>query len=87
MAKTKEPAAPTSMKPRLYLDLTDSSIIREVTVGKEVTLVVQGKVCGISERENLYDGKKEKCASLDLEGYKVKLTTPNAWERMAEEDD
>lgn len=72
MAKNA-PAVLGEMKPRLYLSLKpeDLDLLKECKIGEKVRLSTTGKVVGLEQREHEYDGKKEKCGSLDLENYTI----------------
>lgn len=80
-------------KPRLYLDLQDTQVgvIKGLTIGEEVELMVKGKVVGLTQRERPdYDDSKKtvKTGSIDLEGYEVHVMgeESNEFKKMADED-
>lgn len=73
--------AETEYKPRLYLEISDSSIIDKVKIGDQATFVVKGKIVGISLNRS---EKKESCC-IDLESFSVKAAPKNAFEEMADE--
>lgn len=88
MAKEKTAGSPAlaDYKPRLYLDLEDAAILAKLKVGKEVTLVLKGTVCGMSQSKRTDpDGKVCKHQSLDIEDYSIKLSERTQWDELNED--
>jgi hypothetical protein len=71
--------------PTLHLDVKALSELEDLKVGDKVTVLIQGKVKSIEQREE-YDSTKVK-GSLGLSDYEVKITGPDEWSEMADEDD
>lgn len=82
------PEAP-DYKPRLWIDLDEKNIdiLDDITVGKQITVALKGKVIMASKRENEnMDEKKKVTGEFQLEGYEVEIITKNDFEALAEED-
>lgn len=89
MAKDKMQTSPPEYKPRLYIDLEkgDIKLVEKLTVGDDVTLIIQGKVCGLERSESTdEDGKKRERGNLRIEDYHVKATGENEFSKLAEDD-
>lgn len=85
MAKKDSPmVAPIKYKPRLYLELGSAGLVRELSVGDRVNLVVRGKCVGLSTRQD-ERGKSSGC--VDLEDFVVKLAPKSVWDDLDEDDE
>lgn len=77
-------------KPRMYLDLDegDLDVLEGLKIGTMVSLVVRGKVVGMSKRESQGLGEKKKTArgDIQLENFEVDLESKGDFEDLAEDD-
>lgn len=71
--------------PSIHLDVKSLKELEDLKVGDKVTVILQGKVKSIEQRE-AYDSKVV-TGTLGLSDYEVKITGPDEWAEMADEDD
>ncbi len=88
MAKKKtDGLVSDSYTPTVYLDVKALSDLKGLTVGEEVTVVIKGKVKGLSQRED-YDDKSKVKGSLDITPTDIKIESgTDVWEELSKEDD
>ena len=86
MAKKSNSAKVVAMddySPSVYLDVKSMSDLKDLELGDEVTVVIQGKVSSLSQREG-YEGKAK--GELCINDYEIKITGPDEWAELAEDD-
>lgn len=72
--------------PSVHLDVKALADLKDLSVGDKVTIILQGKVSSLEQREGYDDASKVK-GSLCLKDYEMKITGPDEWSEMAEDDD
>jgi hypothetical protein len=86
MAKKSNSAKVVAMddySPSVYLDVKSMSDLKDLELGDEVTVVIQGKVSSLSQREG-YEGKAK--GELCIKDYEIKITGPDEWAELAKDD-
>lgn len=73
------------ISPRVYLDVKSIDDLEDLKVGEPVTIVIQGKVSSISQREG-YEDKKVK-GEIAVSDYSLKITGKSELEELMEDDD
>lgn len=72
----------SELPPTLYLSFDDPAELEGLKTGDEVTVVVHGKITGLSQRES----KDYTSASIDLERYDVKVKDGNVFKQLMEDE-
>lgn len=71
--------------PSVNLDVKSLKDLEDLKVGDSVTIILQGKVRSVEQREDY--GSTKVRGSLCLKDYEMKITGPDEWSEMADEDD
>ena len=74
-----------ALSPRVYLDVKSIDDLEDLKVGEPVTIVIQGKVSSISQREGYEDTKVK--GEIAVSDYSLKITGKSELEELMEDDD
>lgn len=81
----KENCMVDSYYPSIYLDLDSVEALKGLEVGESVTVMLQGKVKSLEQRQDYNSDKVKGC--LSLADYEVKITSEDEWSELAEDED
>lgn len=87
MAKKNTKAVVSCMEdysPSVYLDVKSLGDLKDLELGDKVTVVIQGTVSSLSQREN-YGGKAK--GELCIKDYEIKITGPDEWDELMDGED